>query len=124
MTPKEIVQSAYDCFATGDMETFASLFAEDATIVVNGMHKFSRTYNGIGDWMANHLAHLPSHYPGLSVVPLHMVEENGHVFVHAHLTADGLDSYSGHYDIIEDGKIKSFHIFDDSQKIAHAMKAL
>ena len=26
--------------------------------------------------------------------------------------------------IIEDGKIKEFHIFDDSQKLAHAMKAL
>jgi ketosteroid isomerase-like protein len=62
MTPKEIAQSAYDCFASGGMETFASLFAEDATIVVNGMSKFSRTYNGVGDWMANHLAHLPSHY--------------------------------------------------------------
>jgi hypothetical protein len=53
-----------------------------------------------------------------------MVEENGDVFVHVHLTADSLDSYSGHYDIIEDGKIKTFHIFDDSQKLAHAMKAV
>ena len=74
--------------------------------------------------MANMLAHLPSHYPDLSVVPLHMVEENGHVFVHVHVTSEGLDSFSGHYDIIEDGKIKAFHIFDDSQKLAHAMKAV
>ena len=74
--------------------------------------------------MANMLAHLPSHYPGLTVTPLQLVEENGHVFAYVQVTAEGLDSYSGHYDIIEDGKIKAFHIFDDSQKLAHAMKAL
>ena len=29
MTPKEIVQKGYDCFSTGDMETFVGLFHED-----------------------------------------------------------------------------------------------
>ena len=124
MTPKQIAQKAYDCFASGDMETFATLWADDAVIVCNGMHKFSRTYYGVGDWMANMLAHMPTHFPGLKVTPLHMVEEDGHVFIHAHVTAEGLDSFSGHYDIIEDGKIKEFHIFDDSQKLGQAMKAL
>ena len=48
MTPKQIAQKAYDCFASGDMETFATLWADDAAIVCNGMHKFSRTYCGGG----------------------------------------------------------------------------
>ena len=124
MEPKDIVQKAYDCFASGDMETFASLWSDDAVIVVNGMHKFSGTYNGVGDWIANMLAHMPTHFPGLEVVPLKMVEEDGHVFIMASVKAEGLDSLASHYDVIEEGKIKEFHIFDDSQKLAHAMKAV
>ncbi len=124
MEPKDIVQKAYDCFASGDMETFASLWSDDAVIVVNGMHKFSGTYNGVGDWISNMLAHMPTHFPGLEVVPLKMVEEDGHVFIMASVKADGLDSLASHYDVIEEGKIKEFHIFDDSQKLAHAMKAV
>ena len=124
MSPKEIAQKAYDCFASGDMETFASLWADDATIFVNGMHKFSRTYNGVGDWMSNMLALMGTHFPGLEVKPLKMVEEDGHVFILASVKAEDLDSLAAHYDVIEVGKIKEFHIFDDSQKLAHAMKAV
>jgi len=124
MEPKDIVQKAYDCFASGDMETFASLWSDDAVIVVNGMHKFSGTYNGVGDWIVNMLAHMPTHFPGLEVVPLKMVEEDGHVFILTSVKADGLDSLAGHYDVVEEGKIKEFHVFDDSQKLAHAMKAV
>ena len=28
MTPKEVVQKAYDCFSTGDMATFKTLFSD------------------------------------------------------------------------------------------------
>ena len=28
MTPKELVQIGYDCFASGDMETFVGIFHE------------------------------------------------------------------------------------------------
>jgi ketosteroid isomerase-like protein len=40
MTSKEVVQTMYDCFTTGDMEKFASMYHEDAIIKVNGMHTF------------------------------------------------------------------------------------
>ena len=43
MTPKEVVQQGYDCFSTGDMETFVGLFHEDFKVFMNGMHKFSGT---------------------------------------------------------------------------------
>ena len=39
MTPKEIVQKNYECFSTGDMETFRTLYAENAVVKVNGIHK-------------------------------------------------------------------------------------
>ena len=35
MTPKEVVQTMYDCFTTGDMEKFASMYHGDAVIKVN-----------------------------------------------------------------------------------------
>ena len=51
MTSKEVVQKAYDCFATGDMDTFRTLYNTDVVVKINGMHKFSGTYNGFDDWM-------------------------------------------------------------------------
>ena len=44
MTPKEVVQKGYDCFSTGDMDTFVGLLHEDVKAVMNGMHKFSGTF--------------------------------------------------------------------------------
>ena len=52
MTPKEIIEKNYECFQTGDMETFITLYYENALIVINGTHRFSGTHNGIKVWMA------------------------------------------------------------------------
>jgi hypothetical protein len=35
-----------------------------------------------------------------------------------------MDADFGHYHRLVDGKIKEFWIYDDSQKIAHVMKAV
>ena len=43
MTPKETVMVIHDSFAAGDMDKFASLLADDCTIVTNGMHILSGT---------------------------------------------------------------------------------
>ena len=51
MTPKEVVQKNYDCFSTGDMVTFRTLYAENAVVKVNGIHKLSGTYHGPDNWM-------------------------------------------------------------------------
>ena len=61
MTSKELVQKAYDCFATGDMDTFRTLYHTDVVVKINGMHKFSGTYNGLDNWMNNNLVHIPTH---------------------------------------------------------------
>ena len=71
MTPKEIVQKGYDCFASGDMETFVGL---GCTVTINGMHKFSGTYNGINEFMGV-LALIPSHYDNFSVTVANMISE-------------------------------------------------
>ena len=70
MTPKEIVQKGYDSFAVGDMATIKTLMHDEAIIKVNGMHKFSGTYNGPDDFIQNFLAHIPSHFKNFKVEQL------------------------------------------------------
>ncbi len=101
MTPKEVVQKGYDCFTSGDMETFVGLFHDDCVITMNGMHKFSGTYHGINEFMGV-LAQIPSHFDNFSVKVTNM----------------------GHFHKLQDGKIKEFWIYDDSQKMARVMKAV
>jgi ketosteroid isomerase-like protein len=123
MTPKEVVQKGYDCFASGDMETFVKLFHEDCTVTINGMHKFSGTCNGINEFM-DLLALIPSHYDNFSVTVANMISEGDQVATQLDASADGMEAKFGHFHRIEGGKIKEFWIYDDSQKMAHAMKAV
>ena len=51
MTPKEVIEKNYECFNTGDMETFVSLYHEDVVVTINGMHRFSGVHKGINAWM-------------------------------------------------------------------------
>ena len=97
MTPKEVVQKAYDCFSTGDMATFKTLFSDSAIIKNNGMHKFSRTYQGADDFINNLLAHIPSHFVNFKVETVQMISDGNHVFSMLHATADGMDANFGHF---------------------------
>ena len=124
MTPKEVVQKGYDCFSTGDMATFKTLFSDSATIKNNGMHKFSGTYHGAEDFINNLLVHIPSHFVNFKVETVQMISEGNHVFSMLHATADGMDADFGHFFKVENEKITEFHIFDDSQKLASIMKAM
>ena len=67
MASKELVQKAYDCFATGDMDTFRTLYHTDVVVKTNGMHKFSGTYNGLDNWMNNMVMHVPSHFENFKI---------------------------------------------------------
>ena len=66
MTPKEVIEKNYECFNTGDMETFVSLYHEDVVVKINGMHRFSGTHNGIKAWM-DVLAQVPDRYQNFTV---------------------------------------------------------
>ena len=123
MTPKEIVAKNYECFNTGDMETFVSLYDEEVMIKINGMHRFSGTYNGIKEWM-DVLSQIPSRYDNFSVTPINMIAEGNQVFSQILAKADGMEADFGHFHKIENGKIKEFWVYDDSQKMAHTMKAI
>ena len=122
MTPKEVVQKGYDCFNSGDMETFVGLFHEDCTCTINGMHKFSGTYNGINEFMGA-LAMIPTHYDNFAVTVTNMISDGDQVFTQLDGKADSMEGKFGHFHKLGDGKIKEFWVYDDSQKMAHAMKA-
>ena len=124
MTTKEIVQKAYDCFATEDMDTFRTLFHSDVVVKTNGMHKFSGTYNCFDDWFSNMPMQIPTHFDNFKVEPKLMIAEGEYVFVLAHGTATGMDADFGHFFKVQNEKISEFHILDDSQKWAATMKAM
>ena len=123
MTSKDVVVKSYECFNTGDMETFVSLFHEDVVVTVNGMHRFSGVHKGINAFLEI-LGDLPARFENFSVTPTNMIAEGEQVFTQLHAKAEGLDANFGHFHRLVDGRIKEFWIYDDSQKMAHAMKAV
>ena len=125
MTPKEVVQKNYECFSTGDMVTFRTLYAENAVVKVNGIHKLSGTYHGPDNWMGV-LAQIPSLFDEFKIDVVSIIAEGNHVFAMLNATAVGSGKMTadfGHFYRIENGKIAEFHIFDDSQKMAATMHA-
>ena len=124
MTPKEIVQKSYEAFGSGDMEALASLSHEDMVVKVNGMMSISGQYNGFQDFLQNMLARLPVLFTNFKVEPKQMFAEDGNVFTLCDLSGDGFAFTGCHYTVVEDEKVKEFHIFDDTQKLAHAMNAV
>ena len=105
------------------METFVGLFREHCTVTINGMHKFSGTYNEINEFMGV-LAIIPSHYDNFSVTVAKMISEGDQVATQLDSSADGMEAKVRHFPQIEGSKIKEFWIYDDSQKMAHTMKAV
>ena len=87
------------------------------------MHKFSGTYNGIKEFMGV-LALIPTHFDNFSVTVANMISDGDQVFTQLDGKADGMDAKFGHFHKLEAGKIKEFWVYDDSQKMAHAMKAI
>ena len=121
MSALEQVLKGYGCFKEGDIEGLAALCHEDMTFRMNGTHSLSGEYHGFGNWLNNFLAKIPTVIPGFHLEMEHCFESGNDVFRHLRATGEGLDAYFGHYFVVEDGKIRSFHAFDDSQQWAKAL---
>ena len=122
MTPKELVLGGYKSFAEGDMESLGKIYHKDALIRVNGDHELSGDYHGFDDFLGNFLAQIPVKYPNFNLDILNVAAEDDLVYVHVHYTADNLDTESVHMFVVKDGLETEFHLFDDSQKMAAALK--
>ena len=124
MTPKEVVRKSYEAFGNGDMETLASLSHEDMIVKVNGMMSISGEYRGFQDFLQNMLARLPVLFTNFKVEPTKMFAEDGNVFTICEISGDGFSFTGCHYTLVEGEKFREFHVFDDTQKLAHAMNAM
>ena len=110
MTPKDVVAKNYECFNTGDMETFVSLYHDDVVVTINGMHRFSGTHRGIEAWVQV-LSQVPARFEDFSVTPVNIIAEGDQVFVQIHGKAKGLEGDFGHFLKLENGKIKQMLFF-------------
>ena len=63
MTPKEVMEKTYECFASGDMETFQTLHTNDCVFTMNDAHQLSGTYNGMADFMQRMMSQIQSVFP-------------------------------------------------------------
>ena len=109
MTPKEVVQNGYDCFASGDMETFVGLFHEDCTVTIDGIHKLSGTYEGIKEFVGV-LALIQAKNDNFSVTVANMIYEGDDVAAQLEASGDGMETKYGHFNKIEEGKVKEYWI--------------
>ena len=121
--PKEVIKKNYECFKTGDMKTFVSLYHENAVLIVNGKHRFPGTHKGIKSWI-DVLAQIPARYDNFSVSPENMIYDGDQVFTQLHAKADEMDANFGHFHKLVNGKIKEMQVYDDSQQMAQNMKEI
>ena len=110
-----------DCYGTRNHQTDS--VAASARLLDITRHQVRGSKVGIDAWMEL-LSSIPARFEDFSVTPTNMIAEGDQVFTQIHAQAKGLDANSGHYHKLVDGKIKEFWIYDDSQKMAHVMKAV
>ena len=122
MAHKDTVQRLYDSFSTGDMDTMMGLLHDDVQVVINGMHRFSGTYNKSS--LLGTLAQIPVMFDDLKVEVDEIIEEGDSAFAKVRGTAVGMSADFGHFYRFKDGKIIEQWIMDDSQKMAATMKAM
>ena len=61
------------------------------------------------------------HWPAFNLKNMNIDSVGDTVYVLNHMTADGLDTYALHMFTLEDGKIKSFTAFDDTDSMRSSM---
>ena len=122
MAHKDTVKKLYDSFSTGDMDTMMSLMHDDAQVIINGMHRFSGTYDKSS--LLGTLAQIPVMFDDFKVEVDEIIEEGDSAFAKVKGTAVGMSADFGHFYRFKDGKIIEQWIMDDSQKMAHAMRAM
>ena len=107
ISPKEVMEKTYECFASGDMETFQTLHTEDCIFTMNGAHQLSGTYSGMADFIKRVISQIPSVFPpNFSLFNEWIMAEGNKVFTHARATGDVLDAYWDFASEIEGDKIK------------------
>ncbi|MDG1064753.1 MAG: nuclear transport factor 2 family protein [Luminiphilus sp.] len=115
-------KAGYDAFNSGDMETWRAVQAENAIWTIQVGLPYTGTYVGPAAVEAGIFAPIGKMWPEFKVDPIGFYESGDTVFVHVHMTAEGLDTQSIHMIKIKDGKYVAFQPFDDSAAMLKAAK--
>jgi hypothetical protein len=83
---------------------------------------YTGTYIGPAAVEAGIFAPIGMMWPEFKVEPINFYGSGDTVFVHVHMTAEGLDTESIHMIKIQDGRYVAFQPFDDSAAMLNAAK--
>ena len=102
---KETVKKLYESFSTGDMDTMMSLLHDDAKVIINGMHRFSGTYDKSS--LLGTLAQIPVMFDDFKVEVDEIIEEGDSAFAKVKGTAVGMSADFGHFIDLKMGRLSS-----------------
>jgi len=117
---KSIVQQVYETFASGDMEAWAALHADNVVFTVFGDIATSGKHIGPEAVIKNVFEPIGVHWPTFTLTPKVMYSDGNMVFVHSDMTADGLATETMHMFEVKNGIIQTFTAFDDTDSMASA----
>lgn len=117
-----VAKAGYDAFNVGDMDAWRSVQAADSVWEVQVGLPYTGTYVGPAAVEAGIFGPIGEMWPDFKVEPIKFYESGDTVFVHVHMTAEGLDTESVHMITIKDGKYAAFQPFDDSAAMMKAAK--
>lgn len=117
-----VAKAGYDAFNAGDMDAWRSVQAFDSVWKVQVGLPYTGTYIGPEAVEAGIFAPIGEMWSDFKVEPIKFYESGDTVFVHVHMTAEGLDTESIHMIKIKDGKYAAFQAFEDSAAMMKAAK--
>lgn len=120
----DIAKAAYEAFGSGDMETLAGLFAEDADWVTSDELPLGGTTTGRDAIMAN-FGQIPNYWSAFSVEPEEFLDAGDWVAVRGTQRAAGeggsFDAPFAHLLKFSDGKVVHGEFYGDSAKAKAAL---
>ncbi|MGB2375756.1 MAG: nuclear transport factor 2 family protein [Porticoccaceae bacterium] len=117
-----VVKAGYDAFAAGDMEAWAAVQADDVLWLMPVGLPYGGSFVGPEAIKEGVFGPIGEMWPEFKVTPMHYYESGNRVFVHARMTAEGLDAETLHMVTVKDGKYSQFQPFDDSAAMMKAAK--
>ena len=121
MNSEQVVDQVYAAFAAGDFGGFRALLADDMVGTINGTLPHSGRYEGADAFM-NAPRTVGQNWPNFALAVRNKFVSGNYVFMQCDATADALQAEFLHMWKVEDGKVVEFFAYDDSQKMAAAMK--
>ena len=96
MDVKDVVKKAYATFASGDMEGWSALHADDLTFTIFGNIPTTGRHVSPQAVIKNVFEPIAVHWPNFNIEHKAIYSDGNMVFVHSDMTADGLSTETLH----------------------------